>query len=101
MKKLSRAFGSFLRRVGIFFDKWLITPITKFMLSVVEFFKGSTKNFDRIASKKATLIVVSLILAFGVFIIIDQESNVMIDQYAEVLYDEPVEAIYNERTECT
>ena len=66
------------------------------MLSVVEFFKGSTKNFDRIASKKATLIVVSLILAFGVFIIIDQESNVMIDQYAEVLYDEPVEAIYNE-----
>lgn len=96
MKKLSRAFGSFLRRVGIFFDKWLITPITKFMLSVVEFFKGSTKNFDRIASKKATLIVVSLILAFGVFIIIDQESNVMIDQYAEVLYDEPVEAIYNE-----
>ena len=96
MKKLSRAFGSFLRRVGIFFDKWLITPITKFMLSVVEFFKGSTKNFDRIASKKATLIVVSLILAFGFFIIIDQESNVMIDQYAEVLYDEPVEAIYNE-----
>ena len=96
MKKLSRAFGSFLRRVGIFFDKWLITPITKFMLSVVEFFKGSTKNFDRIASKKATLIVVSLILAFGVFIIIDQESNVMIEQYAEVLYDEPVEAIYNE-----
>ena len=96
MKKLSRAFGSFLRRVGIFFDKWLITPITKFMLSVVEFFRGSTKNFDRIASKKATLIVVSLILAFGVFIIIDQESNVMIDQYAEVLYDEPVEAIYNE-----
>ena len=96
MKKLSRAFGSFLRRVGTFFDKWLITPITKFMLSVVEFFKGSTKNFDRIASKKATLIVVSLVLAFGVFIIIDQESNVMIDQYAEVLYDEPVEAIYNE-----
>ena len=96
MKKLSRAFGSFLRRVGIFFDKWLITPITKFMLSVVEFFKGSTKNFDRIASKKATLIVVSLVLAFGVFIIIDQESNVMIDQYAEVLYDEPVKAIYNE-----
>ena len=96
MKKLSRALGSFLRRVGIFFDKWLITPITKFMLSVVEFFKGSTKNFDRIASKKATLIVGSLVLAFGVFIIIDQESNVMIDQYAEVLYDEPVEAIYNE-----
>ena len=38
----------------------------------------------------------SLILAFGVFVIVDQESNVMIDQYAEVLYDEPVTAVYNE-----
>lgn len=96
MKRISKSIKSVFRHIGSFFDKWLITPITKFMLSVVEFFKGSTKNFDRIASKKATLIVVSLILAFGVFIIIDQESNVMIDQYAEVLYDEPVEAIYNE-----
>lgn len=96
MKRISKSIKSFFRHIVSFFDKWLITPITKFMLSVVEFFKGSTKNFDRIASKKATLIVVSLILAFGVFIIIDQESNVMIDQYAEVLYDEPVEAIYNE-----
>ena len=96
MKKISRGFGAFFRLVGKFFDKWLITPITKFMLKVAEFFKGSTKNFDRIAGKKGTLIVVSLILAFGVFVIIDQESNIMIDQYAEVLYDEPVEAIYNE-----
>ena len=96
MKKISRGFGAFFRLVGKFFDKWLITPITKFMLKVAEFFKGSTKNLDRIAGKKGTLIVVSLILAFGVFVIIDQESNIMIDQYAEVLYDEPVEAIYNE-----
>ena len=96
MKRISKSIKSFFRHVGSFFDKWLITPITKVMLKVASFFKDNTKGLDRIAGKKSTLIVISLILAFGVFVIVDQESNVMIDQYAEVLYDEPVSAIYNE-----
>ena len=40
--------------------------------------------------------VISLILAFAVFIIIDQDSDIMIDQYAEILENQPVTAIYNE-----
>ena len=96
MKRISKSIKTFFRHIGSFFDKWLITPITKLMLKIAGFFKNMTKNFDRIAGKKSTLIVVSLILAFGVFVIVDQESNVMIDQYAEVLYDEPVTAVYNE-----
>lgn len=96
MKRISKSIKSFFRHILSFFDKWLITPITKLMLKIANFFKDNTKNLDRIASKKSTLIIVSLILAFGVFVIVDQESNVMIDQYAEVLYDEPVTAVYNE-----
>lgn len=96
MKRISKSIKSIFRHIGSFFDKWLITPITKLMLKIVTFFKDNTKSLDRIASKKSTLIIISLILAFGVFVIVDQESNVMIDQYAEVLYDEPVTAVYNE-----
>ena len=96
MKRISRSIKKFLYHIGSFFDKWLITPITKFMLKIAGFVKDNAKSLDRIAGKKSTLIIVSLILAFGVFVIIDQESNVMIDQYAEVLYDEPVTAVYNE-----
>ena len=96
MKRIRKSIKAFFRRIGSFFDKWLITPITKLILKVVEFFKEHSKNIDRIASKKSTLIVVSLLLAFGVFVLIDQESSVMIDQYAEVLYDQPVTAVYNE-----
>lgn len=96
MKRISRSIKIFFRHIVSFFDKWLITPITKLMLKIVTFFKDNTKSLDRIASKKSTLIIISLILAFGVFVIVDQESNVMIDQYAEVLYDEPVTAVYNE-----
>lgn len=96
MKRISKSIKIFFRHIVLFFDKWLITPITKLMLKIVTFFKDNTKSLDRIASKKSTLIIISLILAFGVFVIVDQESNVMIDQYAEVLYDEPVTAVYNE-----
>lgn len=96
MKKISRAILTFFRHIGSFFDKWLITPITKLILKIVEIFKDNAKSLDHIMNKKSTLIVISLLLAFGVFVLIDQESSVMIDQYAEVLYDEPVTAIYNE-----
>ena len=96
MKRISKSIKSVFRHIGSFFDKWLITPITKLFLKVADFFKDNAKSVDRIAGKKSTLIIVSLILAFGVFVIIDQESSVMIDQYAEVLYDEPVTAVYNE-----
>lgn len=96
MKRISKSIKIFFRHIVSIFDKWLITPITKLMLKIVTFFKDNTKSLDRIASKKSTLIIISLILAFGVFVIVDQESNVMIDQYAEVLYDEPVTAVYNE-----
>lgn len=96
MKKIIKSIGKIFHHIGSFFDKWLITPITKFILKIMEFFKDNAKSIDRIASKKSTLIVVSLVLAFGVFVIIDQESNVMIDKYAEILYNQPVTAVYNE-----
>lgn len=96
MKKVLSSIGKFFRTVGIFFDKILVTPITRLILKIADFFKDNAKNFDRISGKKSTLLIVSLVLAFGVFILIDRESNVMIDQYAEILYDRPVTAVYNE-----
>lgn len=96
MKKIISVFKSLFRHIGGFFDKLLITPITKLILKISEFFKDNGKGIERFFGKKSTLIVVSLILAFGVFILIDRESNVMIDQYAEILYNQPVSAVYNE-----
>lgn len=96
MKKIGKMIGRIFRHLGLFFDKWLITPITKIILKFMDFVKSNGKNIDRLASKKSTLLVVSLLLAFGTFVIIDQESNVIIDQYAEILYNQPVTAVYNE-----
>ncbi len=96
MKKIIKKIGKLFRHIGLFFDKWLITPITKLVLIVMNFFNDNSKSFDKFAGKKSTLLVLSLVLAFATFFIIDQESNVMIDQYAEILYDQQVTAVYNE-----
>ena len=96
MKKMFRKIGRIFHHIGTFFDKILITPITKFILMITNFFKNNSKNIDRWMGKKSTLLVISLLLAFGVFVIIDKESNVIIDQYAEILYNQPVTAVYNE-----
>ena len=98
MKKINRAIGKFFRRIGSFFDKWLITPITKLILKIIDISKKNSKNIERFLGKKQTLIVISLLLAFGVFFIIDGESNVLVDQYAEILYNQPVTATYNEES---
>ncbi len=96
MKKMFKKIGRIFHHIGTFFDKILITPVTRLVLKITDFFKDNSKSIDRLASKKSTLLIISLFLAFGVFVIIDQESNVMIDQYAEILYNQPVSAIYNE-----
>ena len=96
MKKIIRGIGKFFRHIGAFFDKWLITPITKLILKIIDFSKSNSKGLERLIGKKQTLIVISLVLALAVFFIVDSEGNTMIDQYAEILYDQPVTATYNE-----
>lgn len=96
MKKIGKIILRIFRHIGLFFDKRLITPLTKLILWLMNAFQDFAKNFDKLSAKKSTLLVVSLLLAFGTFILIDKESNIMIDQYAEILYKQPVTAVYNE-----
>ena len=96
MKKIGKMFLKLFKRIWSLFDKLLITPITRLILKLMDLSKNWAKSVDRLSGKKSTLLVVSLVLAFAVFVIIDKDSNVMIDQYAEILYDQPVTAVYND-----
>ena len=98
MKKIGRLFLNIFRRLYLIIDKLLITPITRLILKIMEISKNLAKSIDRLSGKKSTLLIISLCLAFVVFMFIDNESNVMIDQYAEILYDQPVSAVYNEES---
>lgn len=84
------------KKIILFFDKWLITPITKLILFLTDFIKNNGKEIEKFINKKQTLIVLSLIFAFAVFFMVDQNSNTILNKSAEVLYDQPVTAEYNE-----
>lgn len=84
------------KKIILFFDKWLITPITKFILFITDFVKNNSKDIEKFINKKQTLIVLSLLFAFIVFFIVDQNSDTILNKSAEVLYNQPVVAEYNE-----
>ena len=52
MKKIGKLIIRIIRHIGLFFDKWLITPITKIILKIMNFGKGFFKSFDKVSGKK-------------------------------------------------
>ena len=70
MKKIARMIVKIIKSIGLFFDKHLINSLTKLILRIMDLGKNFVKSFDRISSKKSTLLIVSLILAFLTFIFI-------------------------------
>ncbi|MBP3920540.1 MAG: hypothetical protein J6D28_03130 [Bacilli bacterium] len=79
-----------------FFDKFIIIPITKFILLITKNFNKSGKNLEKFLSKSNNLLFISLILAVIVFIIIDRKIVYYSESSAEVLTNQSVRAIYNE-----
>ena len=96
MKTISKILLAIIKPFLTIIDKILVTPITRFIIKILDFFNEHAKTLDKIASKKSTLLIISLILAFFTYVVVDKESNIMIDQYAEILYDRPVTAVFNE-----
>lgn len=84
------------KKIILFFDKWLITPITKFILFITDFIKNNGREIEKFINKKQTLIVLSLIFAFIVFFMVDQNSDTLLNKNAEILYNQSVKAEYNE-----
>lgn len=88
---MMKMFRSIIR----FFDKWLITPITKLIIFIGDILKNNGKEVEKFINKKQTLIVISLVIAFGMFFWVDQNSDKILNKNAEILTDRPVIAEYN------
>lgn len=94
MKK--KSIKKILKPFIIFFDKLIIIPITKFILYVTKNFDSISKNLEKFLSKSNNLLFISLALAVGTFIVIDQKIIFYSESSAEVLTNQQVNAIYNE-----
>lgn len=95
MKKTNNKPGFFKRFLNLF-DRYIITPITRFIMKIQDSFKFNTGGLERFLSKKQSLLIISLLAAFVMFYITDHKIVTLIDNSAEVLYGQPVDAIYNE-----
>lgn len=96
MKKIIKKICLFIGKILRLIDKILITPIMKLFIKITELFSSNNKSLEKLFAKKQSLIVISFLLAFLVFYVVDKNSNILIDNSAEILYSQPVNAIYNE-----
>ena len=96
MKKIIKKICRFIGKIFTFFDRWLITPIMKIVLAINDFIKVHSKSFEVVISSKKALLVISLLVAFLFYYIVDKNANIVITNSAEILYNQPVKAIYNE-----
>ena len=96
IKNIFRGILSFFKSIYKFIDKKIVMPITKLILLITDKAGKHTGRFEKWLTKNNTLIFISLILAIGLFLYVDNESTAMIDSSAEILYDQKVEVVYNE-----
>lgn len=96
MKKIIKKICLFIGKIFKLFDKIIITPIMKLFIKISELFDKNNKTFEKLFMNKQSLIVVSLVLAFLTFYMVDRNSGALVDNSAEILYSQPVKAIYNE-----
>ena len=92
MNKIS----NFFKKIFVFFDKFLIMPITKFVYRITKRLNIPNKKFETLLSKHTTLLFLSLFLSVGIFIIVDQKIINFSSQSAEVFKDQTVNVVYNE-----
>ena len=96
MKKIIKKICLFIGKIIKFIDKILITPIMKVLLKINDLFSNNNKALERIFSNKQSLVVISLIISFLCFYVVDKHSTNMVDSSAEILYSQKVKANYNE-----
>ena len=84
-----------IRNIFKFIDKKIIIPITKFFVFIGKKTKISDKPLEKALSKKSGMIIISLILAFVIFFVIDRQNTTLLETNAEVIYNIPISATYN------
>lgn len=95
MKKILVAIKNFFKKIVKIIDRAIVTPITHLIYKISSKFDNSSKKMENLLSKTNTLLFISLVLAVGIFVVIDQKILVFTDNTAEILKNQPVTAIYN------
>ena len=83
-----------IKAIYRFIDKRIVLPITRLFTSIGSKLKKVNKPLESLLKSKSSIIILSLVIAVGVFLLVDK-SNLTLENNAEVLYNQPVTAVYN------
>ena len=95
MKKTNKFVG-FFKSLFAFFDRVIITPITKVFIGTIKFFSTNGSGIEKILVNRQSIVVISLIFAIITYVAVDQKHVTLIDNSAEILYNQKVTVNYNE-----
>lgn len=96
MKKTNKFFKNFFAGIFEFFDKILITPISRFVYTLSSRFKEKPLTFERLLNRKNTLIYLSLLFAFISFLAIDKKIINLVETESTVLTNQKIDVEYND-----
>lgn len=85
-----------LTSISDFFSKYVVMPISKFVLFIYEKIKNPSKKFENMLSKSNTLLFISLIIAVIIFVTVDQKIESFKDSSAELVEGLNVKVLYDE-----
>ena len=92
LKKIS----NLLKRIGKIIDKYIVMPTTRIVFKISNSFDKSSHKLENILSKQTTLLLLSGVLAFVLFIIVDQKILMLNTSSAEVFKDQEVIVDYDD-----
>lgn len=85
-----------LTAISKFFNKYIVMPISKFILFVYEKFKNPSKKFENMLSKSNTLLFISLVIAVIIFVTVDQRIESFKEGSVELIEGLNVKVLYDE-----
>lgn len=94
--KKSNIFVKTIKKVANFFDRILITPISKLAYFIKDKFSFRSGFIDRMLNKPNVLIYISLVLAFTMFMMVQKNFINFSDTKAITMSNLPVEVEYND-----
>ena len=94
--KKSNVFVKSIKKIANFFDRILITPISKLAYFIKDKFSFKSGFIDRMLNKPNVLLYISLILAFTMFMMVQKNFINFSDTKAITMSNLPVEVEYND-----
>lgn len=94
--KVVVGFRKVVKSVIRFIDKFIVLPITKGIVWVVDRTGNNGNKIEKILIKKNVIVFLSLVISIGMFFFVDSRVASFVESSAEVLYNQEVTSIYNE-----